>query len=376
MNTNPFESMHRLSDDELLARVKQLVRREGEATANLVAHLAELDARRLYLSEGCSSLFVYCTQILHLSEHAAFNRIEAARAARKFPVILALLASGALHLAAVRLLAPHLTAENHAELLEAARFQSKRDVELLVARASPRPPVPASIRKLPAARPRVAAPEALEGGRPSGLALPGMQGSRAAEPTSRTDFVNGDAKVGTAAPKQLAIVAPLAPERYRIQFTASAETREKLRRAQDLLRHQIPDGDPAAVFDRALEALLRDLEKKKLGATARPGASRARRRGSRHIPAAVRRAVWVRDGERCTFVAEDGRRCAERGFLEIDHVRPHADGGPASVQNCRILCKGHNLYEARQYFGRHEQEDVSESHSLPRLEARVATDSG
>ena len=143
MNTNPFESMHRLSNDELLARVKQLVRREGEATANLVAHLAELDARRLYLSEGCSSLFAYCTQVLHLSEHAAFNRIEAARAARKFPVILTLLASGALHLAAVRLLAPHLTAENHAELLQAARFQSKRDVELLVARASPRPPVPA-----------------------------------------------------------------------------------------------------------------------------------------------------------------------------------------------------------------------------------------
>jgi len=134
MNTNPFESMHRLSDDELLARVKQLVRREGEATANLVAHLAELDARRLYLSEGCSSLFVNCTQILHLSEHAAFNRIEAARAARKFPVILALLASGALHLAAVRLLAPHLTAENHAELLQTARHRSKRDLEILVAR--------------------------------------------------------------------------------------------------------------------------------------------------------------------------------------------------------------------------------------------------
>jgi hypothetical protein len=375
MNTNPFESMHRLSDDELLARVKQLVRRECEATASLVAHLAELDARRLYLSEGCSSLFVYCTQVLHLSEHAAFNRIEAARAARKFPVILTLLAGGALHLAAVRLLAPHLTAENHAELLEAARHRSKRDVELLVARVSPRPPVPASIRKLPDARPRVAAPETLEG-RPCGLALPSMQENHGAEATSRTDVVNGDAEVGTAAPRQPAIVAPLAPERFRIQFTASAETREKLRRAQDLLRHQIPDGDPAAVFDRALEALLRDLEKKKLGATARPGASRAQRPGSRHIPAAVRRAVWARDGERCSFVAEDGRRCSATGFLELDHVHPHADGGPASVQNCRILCKGHNLYEARQYFGRHEQQDVSESHSLPHLEERVAADSG
>src|SRR5215211_7431390 len=102
-----------LSDAELLLAVRRLAANEREATAHLIAALAELDARRLYLAQGCSSLFTYCTQVLHLSEHAAYGRIEAARAVRKFPVVLELLASGSLHLTAITLLAPHLTMENH-----------------------------------------------------------------------------------------------------------------------------------------------------------------------------------------------------------------------------------------------------------------------
>lgn len=74
--------MAQLSNTELLAQVKHLAEREREATATLIAHLTELDERRLYLDEGCSSLFTYCTQILHLSEHAAYGRIVAARAVR------------------------------------------------------------------------------------------------------------------------------------------------------------------------------------------------------------------------------------------------------------------------------------------------------
>jgi hypothetical protein len=87
-----------LSDAELIQHVKRLAANERQATAQLIAHLAEMDARRLYLGEGCSSLFTYCTQVLHLSEHAAYGRIEAARAARKFPMLLEPVVSGALHL--------------------------------------------------------------------------------------------------------------------------------------------------------------------------------------------------------------------------------------------------------------------------------------
>jgi hypothetical protein len=138
-----------LSDLDLLARLKALAQREREATVALIAHLAVLDERRLYLGEGHPSLFAYCTEEQHLAEHAAYNQIEAARAGRKFPVILGMLAEGAVTLATVRLLAPHLTPANHADLLAAARCKSKREVAELVAKLSPKPSVPSTVRMLP-----------------------------------------------------------------------------------------------------------------------------------------------------------------------------------------------------------------------------------
>lgn len=151
-------SLTRLSGADLLAEVARLAAREREATAALIAHLAELDARRLYLTEGCASLFTYCTQVLHLSEHAAYGRIEAARAARRYPVLLERLADGSVTLTTVTLLAPHLTPENYRDLLDQARHKSRREVEALVAALRPQPPVPASVRQLPPPRPAPAAP--------------------------------------------------------------------------------------------------------------------------------------------------------------------------------------------------------------------------
>src|SRR5713101_1466444 len=106
----------------------------------------------LYLGAGFSSLFTYCCEVLHLSEPAAYNRIEAARAARRFPVILRMLGEGSLSLATVRLLASHLTDDNHQELLAAAKGKSKRQVEELLVGYFPKPEVPSSVRKLPGAK--------------------------------------------------------------------------------------------------------------------------------------------------------------------------------------------------------------------------------
>ena len=149
--TNELTTNARLSDTELLEEIKRLTANERQATARLIAALGELDARRLYLGEGCSSLFTYCTQVLHLSEHAAYLRIEPARAARKWPVIMELLAEGALHLTAIGLLAPHLTTDNVERTLAAARHKGKREVEEIVAALRPQAAVPSSVRKLPAA---------------------------------------------------------------------------------------------------------------------------------------------------------------------------------------------------------------------------------
>src|SRR5687768_2619522 len=145
-------SFGHLSDNQLLAEVKRLAATERRATAALIRSLMELDARRLYLGEGCSSLFTYCTQVLHLAEGAAYNRIEAARAARRFPPIIEALEDGSLTLTAVRLLAPHLTLENHRDVLASARHKSKADIERIIASLNPKPAVPTVIRKLPEPR--------------------------------------------------------------------------------------------------------------------------------------------------------------------------------------------------------------------------------
>src|SRR5262245_60052826 len=127
-----------LSDDDLLARLIALAGCEREATVELVAHLAALDARpSVYLGAGYGSLHAYCTQALRLSEDAACNRIEAARACRRFPVVLDLLASGDLTLTSVRLLRRHLTEENHRAVIEKAKGATLKRIDLLVATLAP-----------------------------------------------------------------------------------------------------------------------------------------------------------------------------------------------------------------------------------------------
>jgi hypothetical protein len=324
-----------LSDRELLEEVKCLAANERQATTRLVASLAEFDARRLYLGEGCSSLFTYCVRVLHLSEHAAFNRIEAARAARRFPLILERLADGSVHLTAIRLLAPKLTPENHRTMLDAARHKSKREIELMIAAMNPRPDVPASVRKLPA-------PSA-----PRPLVEPSTAVAFAAE----AEGANSARAIPAPPPRvKPPVMSPLSSERYRVQFTVSKETHDKLRRVQDLMRHRVPNGDPAVIFDRALTVLLAELERTKLAATDRARATSAVSTTSRHVPAPVKRAVWARDGGQCRFVGSAGR-CRETGFLEFHHVIPYAAGGETSVENLQLRCRPHNAYEAEQYFG-------------------------
>ena len=147
------------------------------------------------------------------------------------------------------------------------------------------------------------------------------------------------------------MIRPLAPESYKIQCTISRETHDKLRRAQDLLRHTIPNGDPANIIDRALTLLLAALEKQRLGATSRPRTIRTAANGtSRVIPAWVRRQVWARDGGQCAFAGATGR-CTERGFLEFHHIVPLAAGGKTTVQNLALRCRAHNAYESELFFG-------------------------
>src|SRR5258708_7555681 len=137
MQDDALVSLTRLSDADLVTRMKSLVSREREATAQLVAHLAEFDTRDVYLREGYGSLHAYCCEALGLSDGEAYNRIEVARAARRFPVILEMLAASTVTLTAVRLLAPRLTSANYRDVLASARSRQKKEIQEIVARLAP-----------------------------------------------------------------------------------------------------------------------------------------------------------------------------------------------------------------------------------------------
>jgi 5-methylcytosine-specific restriction endonuclease McrA len=341
MNAHSLQS---LSDDQLLAQLAAILRDSRRAEADLVAHIAAVDERRLYLREACPSMFSYCVERLNLSEPETALRIVVARASLRHPVLLDMLRDGRLHLSGIALLAPHLTERNRDALLSRATQLSKRRIEELVAELAPRPDAPALVRKLPAPspaqhRPDDARPLQAPGGAPP-LAI-ARAPSSAASPTLRKG--------------PPATVEPLAPARYRVQFTASRALRDKLEELQALMRSSVPDGDLAAVIEAAVSEKIERLKARRLAATPRPRTTLARsdtRPGPRHIPAAVKRAVRERDGDRCAYVDPQGRRCSERRGLQFHHRHPHGYGGDRSEDNIALRCGGHNRYEADRDFGR------------------------
>ena len=326
-----------LTDEALIRRLDVLAAASRETTADLVNHLVELKRRKLHLACGFKSLFGYCRRVLRCSESASYDRMRAAHAARKFPVVLPLLAERLLHLTAVRLLWPYLKDmdEDHLALLGGAIHKSSRDVKKLIARWFPRPDVPASVRRLPEQHRHGSSPAA---------ALP------AADLTQETP--NEPLPVASTPMPRPGTVSPLSPARYEFRFTGDEEAAALLQEARELLSHSVPDGDMAAIFKRGLMLVVEDARRKRFAATTRPGRPGPIAAESREIPAHVQRAVWNRDGGQCSFVGLGGRRCEERCYLEYHHVKPWMAGGMPSVENIALRCHAHNQYEAEVFFAR------------------------
>ena len=381
-------SLASFSDDELLRRLSDLLGQSRRDEAALVAHVSEVDRRRLYAREASPSMFAYCTEVLHLSEAEAYLRIAAARASREHPLLLTLLADGRLHLTAIAKLAPHLTLENREALLKRAAHKSRREIEELVAEISPCPDAPAVMRKLPDRRkgktssfPRLG-PDAEvlslglrpEGGasvdgqlRPDGAAACEselrLNGVGASEPELVPDRVacgpelrlGGAGAAPPSGPARPAWAAPLAPGRYKVQFTASAALYDKIDRLRALMRPSVPDGDLAAIVEQAVTEKLQRLEARRFARTPAPRKMLSESETSattRQIPAAVKRAVYERDGGRCHYQDKRGRRCTARQGLEFHHRRPFGRGGDHSVDNVSLACKCHNAYLAEVDYGR------------------------
>lgn len=398
-----LDLLRRVDDRDLVERLLRSVARERGSSALVLAHLGELEERQIHLSAGYASLFVYCTLVLHYSEHAAYNRIVAARASRRFPLLFRAVAEGAVHLTAVRLLAPLFTEENHVDLIELARHRTRREVEELVVRLRPRPAAIQLVRRLPEVKTQEGSrlDDGVGSTHGSGATCewaPATRATAVTDTTDATDVTNATDACDAAdafgpCNSDTGVVArgydgcgieriadaiesngrsrltkfdshpltrlgppnrtsPLAPGLYRVQFTASDGIHARLRRAQDLLRHQIPNGDIASILDLALRLLIERIEARRLGRGARPARDRSAPARSRYIPLPLRRQIWLRDGGRCAFASEAGVRCSATALLEFHHLRAFALGGVHSPANLELRCRAHNQYEADRIFGR------------------------
>ena len=388
--------MAAVSNAALLGGLSELVGSSKQTLARVLAHLGEVEERRLHLDMGYSSMFVYCVKRLGLSEDEACRRIEVSRLARRHPHLFARIASGRVSLSVAALLKPHLTEDNAAALLDLVSGSSVARAREQLAAHFPRPDVPATIRKLP--KPRGAAtptamgaaaaaePEhtrqELSPGAPTERTVP--RGNCETEPLLAREpkvlVATADASPCTTAGVSTAssvsrILEPLSKGRYKLQLTADTELKDKLELARDLMRHTQPDGDLAPILSRALDLLIEQLMKRRFGARSpqpraarkstpdTPDAARPTTPGttqpnkaspatSRQIPRSTRRIVAERDGLRCAWHAPDGTRCEARAWLEADHHHPRGRGGDASPENIRLLCRAHNLRAAEKEYGR------------------------
>ncbi|HEY3665177.1 MAG TPA: HNH endonuclease signature motif containing protein [Polyangiaceae bacterium] len=400
---------------ELLAGLSQLVQRGNQLTAEVLAHLAELEERRLHLQLGFASLFIYCVEALGLSEGAAGRRVAAARVCRRFPEAFELVARGDLHLSALCGLAPHLNPQNASELFTVCRRKTRRQVDELIAARFPKPDVREQIRRLPVSgrvpaavndlgiqAPRETCDEA------GAKANVGSQGHEV--PTNETAEIAEDALLGVEAELAVDRAPPAAPARHReiealsgdrfgVHFTADTELRELIERARALASHRLPKNDLPSLMRLVLASFVKHEEARRFAVGRKPRRMKAdsthanaplsratppgeapaaitsaggktvlvdsatsqvarvatgferRSKRSRYVSGAVRRAVYLRDDAQCSFVAPDGRRCDARALLELDHAKPWGKLGDSEVDNIRLRCRAHNQLHARECFG-------------------------
>jgi hypothetical protein len=374
-----FPSLELLEARQLRDALKILLRREQSAMADFLVALSDFDRRRGWEALGHASLFSFLHVDLGLSKSAAYYRRSAAGLLQDFPEVIGPLRDGKLCLSSIGELAKVLTRENHAVVTPRFFGLSAREAQELVAELQPRA-VPSTrmvvTRVLdqlaPVARTAcVPAPQlALASTPPPGPHPDVVPLSRF--PTSGIADGGGAVEAGLAGQTRLPgarrdEIVPLSAEVRRLHFNVGTQVVRKLEAARDGLSHAIPGASMEQVLEAALDLLLekqaraRGLVKQprtKLPepALAAPSSANAeplhRREGPREaIPAAVRRAVWERDGGRCSWPLDGGGCCGSTHRLELDHVVPWARGGESTPSNLRVTCAAHNRHAARHAFG-------------------------
>ncbi len=305
-------SLAQLTDDELLASTRRLVGKTNQLLAALLMHLAEVEVRGTHRTRSCASLYTYCIYELRFSEDAAARRSGAARFVKQFPALLDAVAAGELHLTGLLMIGPHLTLENHAEVLGRARFRTKKELAKLIRELNPLPGVPDVVQPLgpemmrslrnptwvqfvESLCPRVR--ELSAGARPSDWASEEVHGAtaerRSDDETAEGELPDGETPDGETpdggtpdggtpdggTPDAELPVGPVpvdmppvtSPQRYQLQFETVEEHVQLLERAKALMARERPGMSLGELHLEAMKLLVASLEKRKfaVGAQAR-----------------------------------------------------------------------------------------------------------
>ncbi|MGC3999481.1 MAG: HNH endonuclease signature motif containing protein [Anaeromyxobacter sp.] len=405
-----------LDNSSLVAHVKSLAADERGIKVDSLLALAEVERRKFYLDLGYPSLWAFCREELHLPEGGAYRRIAAMRLLSRFPSLETPLREGRLSLTTLGMLREVLTEENLEALVGDAAFKSKAEVERLVVTIQPREAPKDGVRRLSSSSstPAASQPRPVD---PKGVTAPASALVEAAPVRPQEPAASTAPTFALSAPCPSPTRPELHPvnaEQWSMRVTLDEAAHADLETLRELLSHKIPDGNLADVLKEALRCAVEKHAKRKgavelargpAPAASAPQASAqsdtpapaavcelapvpacpadplplfatAYRFDPRTVTADVRRAVWARDGGCCSYVSTDGRRCSSRWQLELDHIDPEAMGGPPTLPNLRLRCRGHNLWAAVQAFGREHMAAFvpSLSLSLPPANAPLECD--
>jgi hypothetical protein len=295
--------VRKLSNKMLMGRLEASVAGRRKWTAFIVELLAEVERRRLHLIDGYTSMFDFCQNHLLMSEGTSFRHIAAARIARNFPQIIALIASGEIHLSALALIRNLLTPDSFDTIISAVKRKTKREVQDFIAQVAPKENVPTTIT------------EGLNGGE---------QRSKL-EPWNETYDL------------------------LRVMIPRSARAMFDL--ALNRSRRQNPSGDIGTLFLIMLEQYVKYTDKQQFKKTDRPQKNPRPKKPGTGPTDASRREAYEHGGEQCTYVSPDGRRCQARAFLSLHHVDARGKGGSDEAANLAVRCDAHNWLHAEQDYG-------------------------
>lgn len=315
-----IERVRGLSDEQLLAGLSGVLDGNRRLLARVLAHLAEVEERRLHLLAGHGSLFVYCTCRLKMSEDEAYRRIRVARLALHFPCVLELIAGGQVSLSVMALVAVSASARSGS--IEAA--PSSVVAEPALCSGGP--------AALPAGGERVFPEAHLFGEMSMSEAPPGAGAEGVEQSADREGIVRG--VVGATRPRQpSSIVEPLSPGRYRVQFTADAELKQRIELARDLLRHAVPQGDLATIIGRALELLIESTLRRRFGKGSDEGDGPAHEAASARAGDSVLGDVGSHDGA-LRFAAERDETIERETSVEAGAIPSSEAEAEASASVC------------------------------------------